>query len=252
MKFDHPAPAQISQLLTLWKGAFGDYDGFWELFLGSGFAADRCRVLTAEGHICAALCWFDCLFRGQKTAYLYAVVTDPAYRGRGLCRALLEQVHDELRRAGYAAAVLVPAEEGLRAMYRKLGYRDATTVSEFSCDASEQPVALRVLDPEEYGRLRRTFLPRGGVLQEGENLTFLAAQAQLFAGEDLLLAAFADGDTLVGWELLGDPGAAPGILRALGFSRGWFRGPGGGKAFAMAHPLTEDAVLPEYFGFAFD
>ena len=252
MGFDQPTLEQIQQLLALWKDVFGDYDGFWELFLETGFSPDRCRCITENGQITAALCWLDCSCDGQKQAYVYAVVTHPAHRGRGLCRSLLADTHSLLKARGYTAVLLVPAEEALREMYRKFGYADCTRVSEFSCTAGETSVSVRTVSPEEYGRLRQGRLPRGGVLQEGENLAFLAAQAQLFAGKDVLLAAYADGDTLVGMELLGDPKTAPGILNGLGFAQGRFRGPGKEESFAMAHPLTEDAVIPEYFGFAFD
>ena len=47
------------------------------------------------------------------------------------------------------------------------------------------------------------------------------------------------------------PAAAPGVAAALGFSEGTFRVPGTGP-FAMFRPLREDAVIPEYFGLAFD
>lgn len=252
MRFDHPAQEQIPQLLGLWKEAFGDYDGFWEMFLETGFSPERCRCILEDGQITASLCWFDCSCEGQKLAYVYAVVTDPAHRGKGLCRALLEDVHRHLRSRGYTAVLLVPAEENLRQMYRKMGYTDCSTVSEISCSAADTAVSLRTVDTEEYAGLRRELLPIGGVVQDGENLTFLAAQAQLFAGENFLLAAYADGDTLVGMELMGNREAAPGILRALGFPQGRFRMPGEDKPFAMIHPLAEGAVFPTYFGFAFD
>lgn len=252
MRFDHPAPEQIPQLLRLWKEAFGEHDGFWELFLSTGFSPARCRCITENEEIMASLCWFDCSCDGQKQAYVYAVVTHPAHRGRGLCRALLDEVHAHLRSRGYTAVLLVPAEENLRQMYRKLGYTDCTAVTEFSCAAADSPVPVRTVSSEEYTLLRRNLLPQSGVAQEGENLAFLAAQAQLFAGEDFLLAAYADGDTLIGMELLGSREAAPGILRGLGFAQGRFRCPGEDRPFAMVYPLTGDVTIPRYFGFAFD
>ena len=90
------------------------------------------------------------------------------------------------------------------------------------------------------------------VLQEGIQLSFLAAQAQLFAGDGFLLAAYREGEILHGMELLGNPEAAPGIVRALGCSQGVFQIPGEEKAFAMIHKLTDTAVNPAYFGFSFD
>jgi len=89
-------------------------------------------------------------------------------------------------------------------------------------------------------------------VQEGGNLAFLAGQAQFYAGEDVLLAAYTQEGVLHGMELLGDPAAAPAVVAALGCETGCFRGPGGEKQFAMLHGLTADVAAPGYFGFAFD
>lgn len=252
MTVDFPDAGQTLQLLSLWKKTFGEHNGFWELFLETGFSPRRCRCITEAGQVTAALCWLDCLCDGQKLAYIYAVVTHPDFRGRGLCRALLSDVHAQLTAEGYAAALLVPAEESLRVMYRKLDYRDCTTVSEFSCAAGESQASLKAIGPGEYALLRRKLLPKGGVVQEGENLTFLAQQAQFYAGNDFLLAAYVEEDTLHAMELLGNAAAVPNIVKALDCKKGHFRTPGTKTPFAMFHPLTEVAVIPEYFGFAFD
>ena len=108
------------------------------------------------------------------------------------------------------------------------------------------------IDAEEYARLRREYLPEMGVLQEGKNLSFLAAQAQLFTGADFLLAAYLENDRLQGMELLGNTAAAPGILRALGCKTGTFQIPGKDRPYAMLHKLKEHAVIPQYFGLAFE
>ena len=164
----------------------------------------------------------------------------------------MADTHALLRSRGYAAAVLVPGSAGLREMYRSMGYRDATAVSEFTCHAGGSPVPLREVTAQTYAALRRQLLPAGGVLQEGENLRFLAATHKLYAGEDFLLAAACEGDTATVSELLGEPSAAPGILKSLGCSRGNFRTPGSETPFAMVCPLVPDAPLPAYFGLAFD
>lgn len=252
MKIDHPAKLQIPQLLGLWKSVFGDHGGFWEMFLETAFVPEHCRCITENGQVTAALYWFDVCCHGQKLAYVYAVVTHPEHRNQGLCRKLLDDTHAHLAQQGYSSVLLVPEKPPLRQMYEKLGYRNCTTVSEFSCNAGDSPVSLRAIGPLEYAQLRREFLPAGGVIQKRENLDFLAAQAQFFTGEDFLLAAYVDGDTLHSMELLGPREAAPGIVRALGCMKGNFRTPGKEKPFAMFHPLTEDAAIPEYFGFAFD
>lgn len=252
MVADRPDPQEVPQLLALWKQAFGEHDGFWEMFLETGFSFDRCRCMKEAGPIAAALCWFDVSCGEQKFAYLYAVVTHPDFRGKGLCRRLMEDTHSDLYSQGYAGVLLVPAEEGLRAMYRKMGYRTCCAVSEFSCAAADTAIPLRTVSAAEYAALRRRLLPKGSAIQEGENLTFLAAQAELLAGENCLLAAWREGDTLHCIELLGDASAASGIVKALGCKEGYFRTPGKDKPFAMGRPLTESATVPGYFGLAFD
>lgn len=252
MRIEAPATAQVPQLLRLWKDSFGEYNGFWELFLETAFAPERCRCILDGHQTAASLCWFDTECAGQKMAYLYAVVTDPAHRGRGLCRQLVEDTHKHLAARGYTASLLVPAEEGLRSMYRKMGYETCTAVTEFSCNGAAAPISLRAIGPEAYARLRREYLPEKAVLQEGENLSFLSQQAQFYVGAAFLMAAHTEGDTLRAMEFLGDASAAPAIIASLNCRRGEFRMPGQDKPFAMWHPLAETAAVPAYFGFAFD
>lgn len=252
MTFERPAEAQIPQLLCLWKEVFGDWNGFWETFLETGFSSERCRCAMEEGQITAALTWLDCSCDGQKLAYIYAVVTDPACRGQGLCRRLMTDTHKHLQDQGYAAALLVPAEEGLRGMYEKMDYRTCTNVDEFEAVSGSTPVSLRAIGPEEFVYLRRSFLPSAGVVQERENLDFLARQAQFFAGDDFLMTAYIEDKQLTAMELLGNKSSAPGILRSLNCRKGRFRSVGGEIPFAMIHLLSENTVIPSYFGFAFD
>lgn len=252
MSFEQPSPHHIQQLLKLWKEVFGEYDGFWELFLDTAFQPDHCRCITENGQVAAGLYWFDCSCGTDQIAYIYAVVTDPAHRGKGLCRKLMADVHSLLHEQGYDSVMLVPADDGLREMYRKMGYEDCTTIAEITCTAGDTAAQIRNIGKEEYAALRRRLLPEAGVLQEGNNLTFLAAQTQLFAGNDFLLAAWLEGDTLHGTELLGNTNAAPGILRALGCEKGVFQTPGATQPFSMIHKLHCAAVVPKYFGFSFD
>lgn len=252
MNFEQPQNDQIPQLVTLWKEAFGEYDGFWELFLSTGFLPDHCRCITENGQPVAGLYWFDCSCGQDKIAYIYGVVTDSRQRGRGLCRKLMENVHSLLKSQGYSSVMLVPADEGLRRMYRKMGYENCTGIASVSCTMAEPPAEIHSICAAEYASARREMLPERSVLQEGIQLSFLAAQAQLFAGNGFLLAGYFENDTFHGLELLGAAEAAPGILRALGCASGSFQIPGEEKPFAMIRKLKETAVTPAYFGFSFD
>lgn len=250
MNIDYPSPEQLDGLKQLWQEAFGDDDAFLEHFYTYGFAPDRCRCLSVDGQIAAALYWFDCSYQGKPLAYLYGVATAKNHRGKGLCRILTENTHNHLKYLGYAGEILVPAEGNLFQMYEKMGYSLCASVSEFTCQAGETPVALRQVDAEEYCRLRRKIMPENGVLQEGDNLNFLQTLADFYAGEDFLATVYR-GEPCIVPELLGNAGAAPGILAALHKSKGRFRTPGDQRPFAMYHALS-DLPAPDYFGLAFD
>lgn len=251
MKPEYPAPAALPQLKHLWQLSFGDSEEFIGQFFSVAYAPDRCRYLPADGEAAAALYWLDCECDGQKLAYIYAVATHPEHRGRGLCRALMEDTHKVLAERGYAGAILMPAGEGLRRMYGKMGYRDFGGLTEFSCTAGEA-VPVRQIGQAEYAALRRRFLPEGGVIQEGSSLAYLATYAQFYTGTDFLLAAVPEGEGLTGIELLGNRDAAPGILGALDCAWGKFRAPGTDIPFGMFRPLQTDVKNPAYLGHAFD
>ena len=252
MTIDSPAVNQIPQLRDLWQLAFGDEETFMDAFFQNGFSSDRCRCITADGRIAAALYWFETLCSNQNLAYLYGVATHPDFRGQGLCRTLMENTRRHLKALGYQGILLVPQDEPLRNMYRNMGYQDCTTVSEFFCTADPDPVPIYTIESQEYTDLRRMYLPPNSIIQEGNNLTFLESYAKFYKGTDFLLAAAHDGDSLFAMEYLGNRHAAPGVLRALGFSQGTFRTIGSETPFAMFCPLSENAAVPSYFAFAFD
>lgn len=252
MIIDRPTPELLPALRTLWREAFGDTEEFLDAFQRTAMSADRCRCAVVDGQLAAALYWFDCSHNGRPVAYLYAVATAKAFQGRGICTALMKDTHRQLERLGYEEAILVPGDAGLARMYGKMGYRVCGGVRTFVCGAAPEDVQLYRVDKEEYARLRRQLLPEGSVVQERENLDFLATMADFYAGPGFLLAAVKEGDRLEGIELLGNDAVAPAILEALGCGEGSFRTPGD-EPFAMYLPLGNSKLEPPtYFGLAFD
>lgn len=251
MRPEYPAPGAQPKLKSLWQLAFGDSEETIEQFFAAAYDPQRCRCIPDGEEIAAALYWLDCEAEGQKLAYIYAVATHPDYRGRGLCRTLMEDTHRLLADRGYAGAVLMPAGEALRQMYGKLGYRDFGGLTEFYCTAGEA-IPVRRIGKAEYAALRREFLPGGGVIQEGPGLDYLETYARFYAGADFLLAAVPEGEGLIGLELLGTGEAAPGILTALGCAWGKFRAPGTDIPFGMFLALKTGAQNPTYLGHAFN
>ena len=254
IRIDRPQSGDLPQLRSLWREAFGDPDALIDDFFRTAYLPERCRCLTVDGTVAAALYWLDCTCRGARIAYLYAIATAEAYRGRGFCRALMAETHRVLAEEGYRGAILVPAEPSLFGLYERMGYRTATFSAEVKAEASDAGDALpiRRIDGATYATLRRAYLPDGGVVQEGETVAFLETQYALYAGEDFLLAASEEDGQIFGTELLGDVRVLPRLLYALNASSGVFRTVGSEAPLSMYLPLAKDAPTPSYFGLPLD
>ncbi len=253
MRIDKPTKDAIPALRALWKEAFSDTDAFIDLFFGTAFSPDRCRCVTEGEEVLAALYFFDTEADGRRIAYLYAIATRKAHRGKGLCRMLMEDTHRHLSAQGYAGALLVPGSDSLFAFYEKMGYKTATFLDTLDASASERKISLKRVGRDEYAAARRRLLPPRGVIQEGESLAFLERMAELYTADGIALAVREEPEGLYGIELLGDHAQAPAILSALGYSKGSFRTVGSSRPFSMYLPLTrEEHAPPSHFGFAFD
>ena len=248
MTIDSPKKDQLPQLRALWKEAFGDTDAYLDSFFALGFSPERCRCITEDGIITAALYWFDCNYQNARLAYLYAVATSKNCRGKGLCHLLMDCTHAHLKASGYDGAILVPASAGLRQMYGKMGYLPATQIRELRCAAGKKAATLKMLDRAAYEHRRLELLPPDGVVQSGPMTALLADQCSLWSGQDFLLAAWIEEGVLHAEELLGNATAAPEILNALGVETGIFRTPGNEQDFAMYLPFSPCCPKPGYFG----
>ena len=242
----------LPALRALWQEAFGNTETFTDLFFTLGFSPERCHSILENNAPVSALYWFDCQLEGHKLAYLYGVATLKSHRGKGLATRLMWETHEILRKRGYSGAILVPEKETLFDFYRKLNYRDATTVAEFSCESGDTPLPLRQIGAAEYARLRNRFLPNGSVRLSFPMLTFMADYCALYAGEDFLLAGEYIGGHFVAQEFLGNASIAPGIVKALGCPKGHFRAPGKERVLTMFLPLQPNCPTPAYFAPALD
>lgn len=236
-----PLPTEEGQLRRLFTEAFGD-EAFTELFFSRGYAPGRCLV-AADGEILAALHWFDCTLSGKKAAYLYGIAAFEAHRGRGVGSRLIAAGLEHLKKLGYEAALLVPAEPSLFGYYERLGFRTVSSIREETVRAGA-PIPVRKLNTAEYAVLRRTCLPENALVQEGPCLDLLAGYARFYASERAVAAVT---DSTV-WELLGDASEAPGLLASLNIPEASVRIPGEGRPFAMGAGVDG----PIYLGLALD
>lgn len=238
----------LEGLKSLWQSAFHESMDVIDGFFRSAFSPDRCRYLAENGNPICALYWFDCEYEGGKLAYIYAVATHPEHRGKGLASQLLKDTHAQLKAQGYAGAVLKPAD-GLFSFYARLGYVTSGYISRFTAVSGTVPASLTSLSPEDYGILRRTFLPQNAVRQEGITLEFLHTFAEFYRSSDAILCVSREEPVI--FEYLGNPHAAPGILAALGVQSAEIPTAGNDIPFTMFCPLN-CTKIPGYLGISLE
>lgn len=251
MTIDTPRDSHIPALRQLWQKAFGDTDEFLDGFFSVGFAPERCRILLADGQVTAALYWFDCQWNDKKVAYLYAVATDPARQGKGFCRQLMENTHAHLHTLGYHGAILVPGNEGLFTLYKKLGYSPCCGAEQRTITTGTEPVPCKKISASAYASAQKKLAGKNCVFHSQGTLTFLSTFAAFYEGPGFAFCGAPDKDTFFFQSFLGDRTKLPGVLAALHAEKGVLRLPGK-TPYAMYHSLDGDDTLPQNFEIPLD
>lgn len=246
MTIENPLISDIPALRALWKEAFSDPDAYLDSFFALVFSPERALVIREDRDILAALYYLDCSWEENAVAYVYAVATKKAHQGKGLCKALMAELHNRVKRT-----ILVPADESLRAFYSRLGYRDFGGMEEILCSPGGTAVVAEKLTAESYAQKRRELIPVGGVLQEGVFLPFLEENLDFYGGDGWLLAIGKENDKGFAPEFLGDKTLLPGILKELQYKEARVRCPGK-TPFAMYRSADGGNSQPGYFAFALD
>ncbi len=137
-------PEDENALRSLWRAVFGDPEAFIDAFFREVYFPGMASVAEDDGRIVSAA--YRVPF--GPYAYIYAVGTLPAFRGRGLGRAVT------LAAADGAPAYLLPADPGLRTWYeRSMGARPAGLLY-----PAELPSERSLISAEEYASRREELL----------------------------------------------------------------------------------------------
>ena len=281
-------PQDIPRQRELWQLAFGDDGAYVDNFYTTYYRPERMLMLEENGVVQAMTAWFDTTFvipeaGSYRAAYLYAVATHPAARGRGLAGRLLSDADGFFRAWHIPAVTTVPAEPSLHTFFGKNGFRECFTLFEGNVEPEELPSPagtspLRPASPAEYGAVRERIL--AGLPHIAYPEEALAYQAGccalsgggLFVGEaegtPVCACAEGDGSGLILYkEVLGarQRTVLPYLTRMLPGNRFLVRSPmpqqpglSGGRKFAMLKWLSPQMVRTwdwsrtAYLGLAFD
>ena len=281
-------PGDAARERELWQLAFGDDGAYVDNFYQTYYKPERMLLLEEDGVVQSMTAWFDTqlVLPGEgrfRAAYLYAVATDPAARGRGLAGRLLAGADEYFRGLAIPAVTTVPAEPSLHNFFGANGFRECFTLLQEDLDPGELPAPawdtpLRPVSPAEYGAVREKILADcPHIAYPEEALAYQAgccalSGGGLFAGEteDGPVCACAEGDgagLVVYKELLGTKlrTVLPYLPRMVPGERFLVRGPlaqrpaaSGGWQFGMLKWLSPDREeawdwsRTAYLGLAFD
>ncbi len=124
--------ARELQCRELWQRVFGDSREFIDMFLTNVFRAENLFCREEQGRVVSMAFVVELQTKYGPTGYLYAVATDAEWRGRGMAQAVVDEAVKEMRRRGYAAAMLIPSHLGLKEYYRRFGFVDKEYPLDFS------------------------------------------------------------------------------------------------------------------------
>ena len=185
----------------------------------------------------------------QEARYLYAVATDPRYRGCGYATTLLSQIAAEGK-----PVFLRPSSPALFDFYKKAGFSPISSYREISGKAEGAPEGVTALSPDGYLAARDALLspPYCRMTREFLSLCFSAAPDMRGAASAAAVGAagrFAAlyeraGDAVHFKEWCGDPSEAPRAAAFLGAKTFTARVPDkSGAPFGVGVGIPEDAVF---------
>ena len=177
-------PREQAALQSLWKLCFGDDEEVTDCFFALFPPKLHTRVMDHDGRIAAMASWLPVTLhldgRIIPGAYIYAVATHPDFRGKGLCRSLMEELEASLRLQGMEFAALCPAEDSLYRFYGAMGYKTAFYRSCRMMKPGDNKTVLTQVSSAAYGTLRESCLSLSHCEWNQAALGYLAATGVRF------------------------------------------------------------------------
>lgn len=221
MIYRKAALSDIPAIRYLWQLVFEDEDSYLDLYFDMLFQAENTWLAeTEEKQIISMSILYthqDFLYEGASFSScpcVYAVATDPAYRGHGYAMKLIRMQLEHLDQNVKAPlSMIAPADRGLADLYaKKFAYKDAFFADKMefrpydfliSEENIPKDLIIKELDPTDYNQIRELLLDgKSHLVYKDEQLSFLQKSfkenggglfelRRSFAGDSLRAGIFA-------------------------------------------------------------
>ena len=128
-----PLESEYENLKVLWQTSFDDSKESLDYFFQNTVSPERVLSVFKDREPVSALYMLESeIIKDNKTYsayYIYAVCTHPDYRGKGLMKSLFEELFKVAKSRNIDYLFLVPEEEYLFNLYRKLGFKNGFSYS---------------------------------------------------------------------------------------------------------------------------
>ena len=150
--------ADAPDIIDIWSRSFGDPPEFIAALLQEADLLTRALCAETEGRVKSAIFAFEGLsLGGRSAAYLYALCTDPAARGRGMGRAVISAMVQHCFDRGSEVVFFSPANDDLAAWYERiLGTKPMASYADTPQPLTDSDAVCTPLSAAEYLALRQS------------------------------------------------------------------------------------------------
>lgn len=242
------------EILKLYNSVFSGEEAFAERFFYYVWSGANCLSVILNGKTvsCANIIPYtlESDVEHFSAGYVYAAMTLPEYRGKGLMSELLGRSFE----LGHDFSILIVQNDGLLNYYSRFGYLPLGTVSETESEIHETDIEIRYAHESEYGCLADIYKKETSALlhikRDAEEFSRISRVYDLkFLVEskdkniDSYCFGYKENKTFIASEIMGQNGKkiAAAAARSLNCDKMICRGVGTRKAIGMIKPISERA-----------
>ena len=170
----------IPTLKNLWQICFGDRMRYIDVFFDNMFIADNTIVAEIDNRVAGVVYVLKRSSNGKTFLYGYAIGVFPEYRGKNLCKIMLDHIK-EYANTNKILFGLHPANEKLAEFYQRIGLQEMYSLKEIDASnfTSLENFELEDITLDEFYNMRKNAFKNsvdwdknalGYILQNGETV----------------------------------------------------------------------------------